>query len=58
MNKKMYVAPLIEVTEIELESLMAASTPVAFEGLDDDLEKGDETPAEFSKHHDIWDFEE
>ncbi|MBQ2950248.1 MAG: hypothetical protein IKA00_02475 [Prevotella sp.] len=57
MNKKMYVAPLIEVTEIELESLMAASTPVAFEGLDD-LEKGDETPAEFSKHHDIWDFEE
>ena len=57
MNKKMYVAPLIEVTEIELESLMAASTPVAFEGLDD-LEKEDETPAEFSKHHDIWDFEE
>ncbi|MBO5466305.1 MAG: hypothetical protein J6A02_02550 [Prevotella sp.] len=57
MNKKMYVAPLIEVTEIELESLMAASTPVAFEGLDD-LEKGDETPTEFSKHHDIWDFEE
>ena len=57
MNKKIYVAPLIEVTEIELESLMAASTPVAFEGLDD-LEKGDETPAEFSKHHDIWDFEE
>lgn len=57
MNKKMYVAPLIEVTEIELESLMAASTPVAFDGLDD-LEKGDETPAEFSKHHDIWDFEE
>ncbi len=53
----MYVAPLIEVTEIELESLMAASTPVAFEGLDD-LEKGDETPTEFSKHHDIWDFEE
>ena len=57
MNKKMYVAPHIEVTEIELESLMAASTPVAFEGLDD-LEKGDEIPAEFSKHHDIWDFEE
>lgn len=57
MNKKMYVAPLIEVTEIELESLMAASTPVAFEGLDD-LEKGDETPENFSKHHDIWDFEE
>lgn len=59
MNKKVYITPLIEVTKIEMENLLAASTPMGFSGLgDDELENGGETPSDFSKHHDVWGFED